>query len=239
MSPATSLSSLDQLAALVRGVRLPLEPIGEEYLEIIIDGLADAFESARADAPTTIGTGNEAAVTALLEAHLKRRIEEDPLWRTIVAHVGRGIESVNYDGTKLEKRPDLSISLTATARSLRFPLIVEAKIIDCSTRKTVKLYCEKGVRRFQNGDYAWGCKEALMLAYVRDGSTLMSSLAPQLAVSDASGNAEFGTQMEPIPRASLAGDIALSQHNRSFSYLHQDPPGDMPGEIAIWHVWLA
>lgn len=137
MSDAISKASLDQVAALVRGVRLPLEPIGEEFLDVIAEGISEAFEHARATAPLTVAKGNETAVTALLESHLNRRIDEDPLWRLLVTSVGRGVESVNYDGTKLEKRPDLSIVLSK--RSRRFPLIVEAKIVDHKSGKTARL----------------------------------------------------------------------------------------------------
>ncbi|WP_394155987.1 hypothetical protein [Loktanella salsilacus] len=236
MSITAAKASLDQVSALVRGVQLPLEAIDQDHLEIVVAGLADAFEDARAAAPVIVATGNEAAVTALIESHLNRRIDEDPIWRSLVARVGRGTESINYDGTKIEKRPDLSISFTA--RSRRFPLIVEAKIIDLKSSKTAKLYCENGVHRFQIGDYAWGCREAVMLAYVRDGSNIAATLTPQITRANGSGLAEFGTTTGLTVLQFTTKELASSEHDRSFLYPSQRPPRDKPGPISLWHVWL-
>lgn len=236
MSIVAATPNLDQVAALVRGVQLPLDALDSDYIEIVAEGLSDAFEDARAAALATVTSGTEAAVTALIESYLNRRIDEDPIWRSLVAQVGRGTESINYDGTKLEKRPDLSISFTA--RSRRFPLIVEAKIIDHRSSKTAKLYCENGVRRFQTGDYGWGCREALMLAYVRDGSNLVASLTPQIARSNSSGTAEFGTVAGLSVYPSATGERACSKHDRLFVYPSQSPPHHQPGPISLWHIWL-
>ena len=86
-----------------------------------------------------------------------------------------GISSVRQgsqgfaDGSHIEKRPDLTLYLTS--RNPNFPLVVECKIIDRRTRKGVDLYCEEGLRRFIDGEYAWTNSEAVMLAYVRDQSS--------------------------------------------------------------------
>ena len=232
-------SAQDQIAALVQGIQLPLMPISEEVLDVIVEGLTQAFGEAYLGSPTAVAKGNEADVTALLESHLKRRIDDDPLWRSIVAHVGRGTESINFDGEKTEKRPDLSITLTDRARSLRFPLIVEAKIIDSPSLKTVKLYCDKGVQRFLDGDYAWGCREAVMLAYVRDGSELIPAITRHLVVKNGAANRAFGTLSDPVSRPIPKGELAISHHSREFLYAHQQPPSDKPGTIALWHVWMA
>lgn len=230
-------ANLDQIAALVRGVKLPLEAIDKELLDIIVEGLSKAFADAQADAPNTVAIGSEAEVTALMESHLNRMIDEDPFWRVLVTSVGRGTESVNFDGTKLEKRPDLSI--TFAERSRRFPLKVEAKIIDSPSKKTVKLYCDEGVSRFENGDYAWGCREAFMLAYVRDGSSQIASLKAQLTATSPSGSALFGTVEGPTPRPTRVGDLAITRNARSFSYPCQNSANQAPGEISLWHLWLA
>lgn len=231
-----SIASLDQVSALVRGVKLPLEPIGEEFLDIIVEGLSEAFKDARIAAPKTVATGNEAAVTALLESHLNRRLDEDPFWRLLVASVGRGIESINFDGTKLEKRPDLSI--TFSQRSRRFPLIVEAKIIHHQSGKTGKLYCENGVRRFQDGDYAWGCREAFMLAYVRDASPQIETLEAHLSTANDSADQPYGTLGGPIKRSASAGRLAITRHARVFTYPCQSAPDHAPGSVYLWHLWV-
>ena len=116
----------DQVAELTRGVRLPLAPIASDYLEILAEALRKAFNDIRADSPDTVAAGEEPEVTALMQARLNRLIDEEPLWGQLVLWVGRGTESISFDGSHLEKRPDLSIVLSGADR--RFPLIAEAKI---------------------------------------------------------------------------------------------------------------
>ena len=126
MSSPALLPRPDQIAELTRGLELPLAAISEDYLQIIAEGIIQAFNDIRASAPTPATCGDEAEVTALLVARLNRMIEEDVLWRQLVTCVMRGTESVSYDGTHLEKRPDLSILLSG--RALRFPLIARTLV---------------------------------------------------------------------------------------------------------------
>ena len=109
--------------------------------------------------------------------------------------VARGKESLSFDGSHLEERPDLSLNLTR--RDLRFPLVVEAKILDAASGKTRNLYCEQGLRRFLEGKYAWGTREAFMLAYVRDGSSITATLNPFLSGTVVDGTP--GYLVEELP----------------------------------------
>jgi hypothetical protein len=232
MSSPALLPRPDQIAELTRGLDLPLAAIAEDYLQIIAEGVIQAFNDIRTSAPTSVTTGNEAEVTALLVARLNRMIEEDVVWRQLVTCVVRGAESVSYDGAHLEKRPDLSILLSG--RALRFPLIAEAKIID-ETRGE-NLYCSQGLGRFLNGQYGWGGREAFMIAYVRDGTTISGRLRPYLAQS---GHAtRYAVHSAPTALAAAGCDAARSNHGRSFLYSHAPPPANDPGSIALWHLWV-
>ena len=164
----------DQVAELTRGVRLPLAPIADEHLQILAEGLRQAFDHVRIHAPDRVCTGEEPEVTALMCSRLNGMLHEDSLWRQLVLWVGRGAESISFNGSHLEKRPDLSIVLSGADR--RFPLIAEAKILDATASKTARLYCENGIRRFVHGEYAWGNREAFMIGYVRDGSSIDPTL---------------------------------------------------------------
>src|SRR3546814_7678311 len=93
MTSPAPLPRPDQIAELTRGLNLPLSAIDDVYLHIIADGVSEAFKDIRDGAPETIATGDEAEVTALLEARLNRMIEEDKVWRQLVASVVRGKES--------------------------------------------------------------------------------------------------------------------------------------------------
>lgn len=229
----------DQIAELTRGLHLPLPEISGIHLEVIAEGVFQAFNDIRTQSPATVAAGTEAEVTALLETCLNQRIEQDPLWRQLVLCVARGKESLSFDGSHLEKRPDLSIYLSDRNRS--FPLIAEAKIIDAAAAKTEALYCNNGIERFVDGEYAWGSREALMLAYVRDGSSINTKLTPFLALAKAKTPPGYLVAELPVVIGiGVAGaDIACSRHERRFTYPSRTPPLHAPGAISVWHLWLA
>lgn len=227
----------DQIAELTRGLLLPLPEVSSIHLGIIAEGLLKAFSDIRAQAPAIISSGTEAEVTALLEARLNAMIEVEPLWGQLVLCVARGKESLSFDGSHLEKRPDLSIYLSNRARS--FPLITEAKVIDAAASKTEALYCDNGIRRFVEGDYAWGNREAFMVAYVRDGSSIGTKLTPFLSNAISQDPPGYLIEGLPIKVGSASSDLAYSRHGRSFVY-SSSPPGIVePGSISIWHLWLS
>ena len=227
----------DQVAELTRGIELPLPEVSVLHLEIIAEGLLRAFGDIQVEAPATVNTGSEAEITALLEARLNRMIEDDPLWAQLVLCVARGKESLSFDGSHLEKRPDLSIYLSNRHRG--FPLVTEAKIIDISTSKTEALYCENGIRRFVEGEYAWGNREAFMIAYVRDGSSIGTKLTPFLSKSITQTPPGYLVETLPVSIGSGHADMACSQHGRAFTYLGSKASMVMPGPISVWHLWLS
>ena len=221
----------DQVAALTRGVRLPLAPIPDDHLEILAEGLSQAFHDICADSPSTVTTGDEPEVTALMQARLTRMINEDTLWAQLVNYVARGMDSISFDGSHIEKSPDLSIVLSDA--ELRFPLVVEAKILDAAKSKTVALYCKTGIRRFVDGEYAWGNREAFMIGYVRDGSSITSALTPFLSNTVR----RYRVLSLPVPVRSSLSNLAHTRHSRAFVYPSQPPP-NTPGPISLWHLWL-
>ena len=223
----------DQVAELTRGLDLPLPPIADALMIVLAETVFAAFAAVRASWPVTVVSGTEPEVTALLISRLNAMTEDVGLWGSLVRCVGRGDQFISVDGTHLEKEPDLSIWLTN--RSARFPLVAEAKIIDTANGKTATLYCSQGVRRFLVGEYGWGGREALMLGYVRDASTIPARLAPYLA--HASHTLTYGVEVSPIA-VGLTGDCARSQHARSFAYSHLPAPNNLPGPITLWHLWL-
>lgn len=227
----------DQIGELTRGLALPLPEVSDFHLEIIAEGMLCAFDEVRTNNPFTVASGSEAEVTALLESRLNTMIEQDPFWQQLVLCVARGKESLSFDGSHLEKRPDLSIYLSNRNRG--FPLILEAKILDASTSKTEALYCDNGLRRFVEGEYAWGNREAFMIAYVRDGSSIGAKLTPLL--SDAMTKTPPNYLVEDLPAAVGSGsaDLARSRHGRNFVYSGPPSPAQQPGPISVWHLWLS
>lgn len=224
----------DQISELTRALDLPLPAIPNELMEIIAEKLEAAFVELKATAGPTIASGTEAEVTSLLEARLNGMLDSDPLWASLVMCVSRGKETVSFDGTHLEKRPDLTIFLTDRKRN--HPLIAEAKVIDHIKGKTINLYCENGIKRFLKGEYGWGVREGFMLAYVRSGETTATSLSAFLNSAPSPG---FGVIDTATPSHMTVKDIFQSGHNRSFSYLPPLGPSRSPGAITLWHLWMS
>jgi hypothetical protein len=224
----------DQISALTQGLELPLPEILTDHLKIIAEGLRLAYRDILTSKSRAVTTGEERDVTALMEARLNSMIGQDPFWGKLVLFVARGKESLSFDGSHLEERPDLSIYLTD--RTGNFPLIVEAKLIDAAARKTERLYCEKGISRFIKGEYAWGTREAFMVAYVRDGSSIEAKLTPFLSKTIKKDPSVYLVEELPSLLGADSVDLARSKHGRAFAYTHQASP---PGTIALWHLWLS
>lgn len=226
----------DQVAELTRGLILPLRQLHETHIAAITDTIGRAWIDLVLTHPKILRAGSEAEINSLMSTRLNALIDADPIWRLLVRSVTRGSESISYNGAHLEKRPDLSIHLTS--RSPSFPLIVECKIIDLKSNKTPKLYCDQGLSRFIVGEYAWGTSEAFMLAYVRDGSTISSSLVPFLIASENKSSTCYLLMSGPEAVSHEFLDLSCSRHNRLFNYLAM-PPYNVPGPIMLWHVWVS
>ncbi len=206
----------------------------DEHLLAIAEVLQRAFDQIRRDHPSEVAIGEEPAVTALLQARLNGLINQDAIWRQLVVSVGRGTESISFDGSHIERRPDLSIVLSDDRR---FPLVAEAKILNAAAGQTLKRYCDNGLRRFLDGEYAWARREAFMLAYVRDGSTISPLLTT--ALSKAHGSKPDPYKVEEFPvqvGPATPPDLARSRHGRSFAYPKSQSHN--PGPVSIWHLWL-
>jgi hypothetical protein len=182
MTRTTVFARQDQIAELTRGLALPFDPLLQIHLTIVVEVLAQAWKELSVAHKGTIVKGSEAEINSLMTARLNGLLDDNQMWRQLVRSVTRGAASISFDGSHLEKRPDLSIQLTN--RSPSFPLVVECKVIDTKSSKTTTLYCEQGLQRYINGDYAWATAEAFMLAYVRDTSSIQSSLTRTLIESE-------------------------------------------------------
>ena len=219
-----------QITELTRGVELPLPALKARHLTIIAEFLVRAWQALLKTQELVMRTKEEPEINALMESRLLSFLDEGGEWSTLVSNVIRGKESHSFNGSSLEKRPDLSIVLTIRA-SLRFPLIVECKLIDKTARKEVGLYVDQGLARFLDGEYAWNTQEAFMLAYVRDGSTIGDCLTPHLAERQNRVPDPFLTEQLPQTVKLPSQDLAQSRHGRRFP--------NNPGPIAIWHLWLS
>lgn len=226
----------DQVAELTRGTVLPLPPLPQATLMVIAETLDRAWNELMVEHGDTLRDGDEADVSALLVVRLNRLLDEESCWATVVVGVSRGREIISFDGRRLEMRPDISIHLAR--RSFDYPLVAECKLINHSRGKTVDLYCNQGLVRFVQGDYAWMSREAFMLAYVRDGSRIATTLSPRLAKSKGTVPDPCATESLPTSQVCGLSDHAFSRHDREFSY-PSPVENTNPGRIDVWHLWLS
>jgi len=225
----------DQAGELTRGVLLPLPSIPHAHLDVILETLFRAWEQLCREHKDQLLAKDEIEISSLLHLRVNNLRQANHLFSQLVASAVRGAESVSFDGSHIEKRPDLTLYLTS--RNPNFPLVVECKIIDRRTRKGVDLYCEEGLRRFIDGEYAWTNSEAVMLAYVRDQSSIEDTLLPHLISSAAKPWDPWRTELMPKRQAAVRSRASMSCHGRTFRYIgvHEI---DEPGPIAIWHLWM-
>lgn len=228
MSPPSHAPRDYQIAELTHGIQLPLPSLQRRHIMVIAEFLASAWTGLLTTRKKVLLSEDEPEINALMEARLDIIRFERPEWSMLMAGVSRGKESVSFDGRSLEKRPDLSIHLTK--RPFRFPLVVECKLIDAGSRKGVAMYCDNGIARFLEGEYAWYAQEAFMLAYVRDGATIASCLTPHLEKNQEEVPDPYLTEQLPQAFTHVSQDLARSRHGRRFP--------TSPGSIEVWHLWL-
>lgn len=219
-----------QIEEFMRGIEQPVPPLQSRHLKVIAELLVAAWDGLFEDHEQVLRHEEEKEVNTLMESRLNSLCEQrNSLWSTLVSGVTRGKETINYDGSKLETRPDLSMQLTK--RSARLLLLVECKLLDAKKQKSVDLYCKEGLVRFVEGHYAWYAREAFMLAYVRDNSTIAGCLTPHLEMKQKQSPDPFLTEQLPCPVHHTSHDLARSRHGRTFT--------DNPGTIDVWHLWLS
>lgn len=232
MTSTPKLSRQYQVSQFTKGLDLPLPALDKRHLHVIAEVLLLAWQYLQNEQGSLLNTIPEAELNTLMESQLGEMDKVCPEWEMLVRGVSRGKESINFDASSLEKRPDLQIHLTD--RAFRLPLAVECKLIDVGANKTVSLYCKDGLSRFIIGDYAWYAVEGFMLAYVRDSAKVATSLTPHLVVCSQENQDPYLTEKLPHPPHPVVpsvGELYCSDHGRKFS--------GNPGLITIWHLWLS
>lgn len=156
---------------LTRGLAGPVAALDPIYLELIAELLRECWRCLHSDHLDLLLTESEPRVTMLLESWLQTD-GRNGLKDLGITTVTRGSESTSADGESFERRPDLNLHFSGGGGADRFPLSLECKILDHNTSNSIALYFSNGVQRFVEGTYAWGRREAMMVAYVRDTSCL-------------------------------------------------------------------
>jgi hypothetical protein len=227
---------------------LPHRPIGTPVILLISRVISRALGDLRKQGFNVCDAKEDqltAALRSVIENDLRQKGTVPGFNRHFYEPVFRQSQVANYDGTKLMKAPDLCFKLRLdekekyTGLSEFDALFVECKPVDDSHSVASK-YCDDGLIRFVNGDYAWAMQEGMMVAYARHGRTLTDHLIP--AMNDNSRIASLATEELPkrlavdrIKDHATREPIHVSLHRRGFPW--PDKKGLAPN-ITVFHVWF-
>ena len=226
---------------------LPHPRLGLPVILFLRRVLLRAFEKLR-DRGFPLATEREDRVTEqlfnVLENDLRQTGEIGGFNSTFYERVVRHAQVTNYNGQKLAKTPDLSFKLRNAGAeprpviSAHDALFVECKPVDAG-HAAGSAYCDDGLIRFVNGDYAWAMQDAMMLGYARNGRTIAGHLSP--AMAESARKASLGIvqplQLFPGPAAAACAEaeaVYISKHHRKFPW----PDGKgLATDITVYHLW--
>ena len=216
-------------------VTLPLVQLTESQFVLLIEAIIIAYGYVEGQySKSEFYDFDEHKINTLMKIRLNLMIRSDIQLRYFLNHVTHD-EPVPYSvGGSNKKRPDFKFYLQEL-QFINFPIVAEAKILDENGGKTVQLYCTNGILRFVLGEYGWDSRGAIMIAYVRDGSNIFSSLRKFL--EEPNSISKYAVNELPVEVSSFSEDVAVSIHDRLFNY----PKGqeNSPGPIKLRHIWLS
>ena len=228
---------------------LPHPRLGLRVILLVRRVILRAFELLREEGFNLAAAKEDQVTTALLntiENDLRQTGEVRGFNKHTFESVRRQVQCENFDGSRLNKTPDVYFKLTDyessrdAVLSVQDGLFVEAKPVD-SEHPVGGRYCDDGLSRFVRGDYAWAMEEAMMLAYARDGRTIAKHLVP--AMKEASRMAALKTKQLPTPltvagvaATPFAEAIHVSRHRREFPWPHGKGKAT---PVEVFHVWCS
>ena len=227
----------------VGGTEMPHPPISLPIFLVVEEALCVAWDYLRTRPRP--GFNLLSAFEDVVTQELYERLYDDVFNKGIVDGFDRQLfpditrepKVRNYDGSSLDKMPDMLIRLFD--RGVFIPsqdgLFIECKPVDPDHSAGVH-YCNKGIIRFVRGEYAWAMTSALMIGYVRDGY----SISPKLTKALKKREKEVPTFALPCPcQRSKPGKnnevVHISKHSRTFNYIET---GQQSPAITLRHLWL-
>ena len=222
--------------------QLPHPNIANAVLVVAHNAVRRAFALLR-DNQFSLGTAHEDQITQqlqwILEDHLRQTGEVPGFDERVFRKVWRAPEVTNFDGKHPAKKPDLVFELVrdeTLVLSSQDALFVECKLVG-NTHPVGSVYCNTGISRFIDGDYAWAMQEAMLLGYVRRGYTILGNLEPALATQPYHDRLGQPTATALVPASvsdPWAEKLRATAHNRNFDWPHRQGPA---GKIRLFHSW--
>jgi len=225
-------------------LELPFRDFSPAQKRAVLGALEVAWQRLVDEEPELISRAGETGITARLQTILNdlregQGTEVEGFSGSFFETVTREGAEFSYDGSSLEKQPDLTIRpmpLQPGLRGMQFrAFFIECKIVS-RRRHPIRLYCQEGISRFVAGDYAWAMPSAVMLAYTRDGLTIENDLSPYLEKQQQAQNDPLATRARPTARPELSRNVPVhtSLHHRDWRY----DEDRRPGPIEILHLWF-
>jgi len=142
----------------------------------------------------------------------------------------------NYGGRGRDKRPDFCIHLHNRNPYLRTQdgIFIECKPVDKS-HPVASHYCEKGITRFLNAEYAWAMREALMVGYITGNYTIQPKLLNAINKGKYNNKCEDQSLCEKSKNTSFSERIYITKHERNFCYVETK---EKAPSITLRHLWL-
>lgn len=226
---------------------LPHPKIVLPVILIIHRAITEAFFILRSRPNPNLGGMAEDELTialyAVLENDLRQSGRLPGFNRDAFDRINRQHRVVSYDGSKISKEPDMRFNLRDDSRQQVLPtedgLIVECKPVDKAHPVTTD-YCNQGMQRFVNGDYAWAMQEALMIAFSRHGRTVDQHLLPAMRKRESIKKLRTLKMPSHIAESELntstkkATTLHYSQHHRNFTW-RENKGNATP--ITLYHSW--
>ena len=177
-------------------------------------------------------TITQVLVDEIIERVLRKNGAVDGFNCALFGKVTREPKISNFDKKHPDKMPDIFFDLKRDQLPIlsdQDGLFVECKPID-NKHPIFSCYCQKGLIRFVNGDYAWAMQDALMVGYVREPYSF-EKLA--VTLGDVVNKVAFGTSEHSYIENH---EVYFSSHERKFDWL------DSQGQacpIEVSHLWLS
>lgn len=216
----------------------PFSAWSSRQIQTIERAIAQAWSQITVDlhCQAVLTGGTEPQITAMLQDALCELLNSGQVAgfspATYLCPI-RGQELDDYTGERLEKRPDLTFPrLSSRPASNHNALFFECKIL--GRGRALDDYVKDGVRRFQDGIYAWAMPHAGMLAYVIGPEAADPGTSLPAIWSTDPGPAAPYAPIEPVSDEGGVPAVALSRHARTFMLRN----GEAPGHILLRHLWL-
>ena len=170
-------------------------------------------------------------LTEIIENRLRKNGDVDGFDCARFGKVTREPKITNVDKKHPDKMPDIFFDLKRDrlpVLSDQDGLFVECKPVD-RKHPILSCYCQKGLVRFVNGDYAWAMQDALMVGYAKEPYSF-KKLASILEGGKKSASLRTTDHFVVDAHA-----IYRSNHKRGFEWPESR---GQACEISVAHLWL-